>query len=121
MSGGTLIPDFYNSKINVALFYAPIASLKETTSPFFKKVAEYGLPEVIEFFELLHFYDVAAYHWWESWTLSLGCKLFDGELCSLLLESFADKQPKYDNAERYPVFFSFIPSGAGYKNLAHYA
>ena len=115
------MPEFYNTHMKVALFFAPPAAMKSTTAKILYEIAHHGLSITVEFIEILHAWNLIPYHYDESKVTSYGCGLFDGNLCNWILESFCDKNVLYDDTERYPVFFSFVPSGEGYKNFAHYA
>lgn len=42
-------------------------------------------------------------------------------LCNIVLDMFADDDPKVDNTDRYPTALSNVPSGAGYMDFLHYA
>ena len=50
----------------------------------------------------------------------LVCGLFNGTFCNLMLELFFDEDPTVDYTDRYDVYMSNLPSGAGYRNYVHY-
>ena len=42
------------------------------------------------------------------------------QICSEMLKSFGDPDPKVDNLERAETIITHIPSGAGWRNFFHY-
>lgn len=48
------------------------------------------------------------------------CNLFGGAICSYEMSFFIDKDPTIDYHGRYDMYMSNLPSGAGYRNFAHY-
>jgi len=48
------------------------------------------------------------------------CTLLDGFICNLVLGHFIDLDPSIDYLERYDMYMSNLPSGAGYHAFTHY-
>jgi len=48
------------------------------------------------------------------------CTLLDGYLCNLVLGKLMDLDPSIDYTERYDMYMSNLPSGAGYHDFEHY-
>jgi len=71
--------------------------------------------------ETIHLYNLLPYGYLTSGVADLVCKLFDGTLCNLIMNIFLTTDPKIDMTDRYDVFISYLPAGAGYKNYLHYA
>lgn len=46
--------------------------------------------------------------------------MFHGAICNLIMSGFADEDPTIDYTERYDMYMSNVPSGAGYKDFTHY-
>lgn len=83
-------------------------------------MTKYGLKAVVKTLELAHVYNLIPYNYATSAAGVITCSLFDGKLCDWILTLFADADPSIDYTERYDVYMSNTPSGAGYKDFAHY-
>ena len=121
MAGASLMPDYFNSKMNVCVFFAPPASLHQNPSKLLKTLAEPHILKGIEDILLITSnYNLIPYHKdvkKNSWSV---CSLFNGAICNLALSWFIDLDPSIDYTGRYDVFMSNVPSGAGYKDFEHY-
>jgi hypothetical protein len=71
--------------------------------------------------ETIGLYNLLPYNFASTGVATLACNLFDGKFCDLLMSLFADEDPSIDYTERYDVYMSNLPSGAGYKDFLHYA
>jgi len=65
-------------------------------------------------------YNLIPYNYLATGAASALCGLFNGALCNLIMSGFADEDPSIDYTERYSMYMSNTPSGAGYKDFIHY-
>lgn len=79
MSGASLVPEFYKEKLNVAVFLAPPASMKNTTSAAFKMM---GNPQnralLTQVMDAIGFYNFLPYNYMLSKPAQVLCSLLDG-------------------------------------------
>lgn len=61
MAGASLMPEFYNTKINVALLLAPVASATNIKIALIDVISKYALQETIEAVEVLHAWNLVPY------------------------------------------------------------
>jgi pimeloyl-ACP methyl ester carboxylesterase len=121
LAGAALDPDYFNAKINLAVFYAPPFSIKNSTSASDRIASDpHVLPLIQKFIEGAHLYDWLPYGSFFAHTTSKACELLDGHLCKLVLNMFAGGDSKIDMNERLPVMLSYLPAGAGYRDSLHY-
>lgn len=120
MAGASLMPEFYNKKINVGLLLAPVAATSNIKIGFIDIIAKYALQETIEAIEVTHAWNLTPYGSLKAHAETKVCQLFDGKFCDLILEYIADRDPSVDYTPRYDVYASNSPSGGGYKSYAHY-
>ena len=71
--------------------------------------------------EKIGMYNIIPYNFIDTVPQMIVCHLFDGKLCNFVLARFCDADPEIDYTERNDVYFSNLPSGAGYRNFIHYA
>ena len=71
--------------------------------------------------ETIGLYNFLPYNFLSTGVASLACRLFNGKLCDLIMAMVADEDPTIDYTERYDVYMSNLPAGAGYRNIIHYA
>lgn len=122
MAGASLKPEYFNSKINVAVLLAPPISLKNIQDYKMWLAAAWPMRQTITEATLaIGAYDTLPYSTFNSSAESEICTLFDGMICSAALKWFLDGDPSIDNKDRYPVFMSNITSGACYREFVHYA
>lgn len=122
MAGASLIPDFYKEKVNLAVLLAPPASMKNNRVGFLNLLSlKINRQIIVALLETIHMYNLLPYNFLNTGVATLVCNLFDGKLCDLLMSLFADEDPTIDYTDRYDVYMSNLPSGAGYKNFLHYA
>lgn len=89
MAGSALKPDFYNSKVNVALLLAPPVKVKHIK--FFSLLElKWGRDLVDWFATTFHIYNILPYNQLQSRLAGAACKLFDGKLCDLVFSKFFD-------------------------------
>lgn len=121
MAGGSLMPDFYNKKIKIAVLLAPPASLKNCSVTMFEMMSKNPNRQIIEnVIETFHIYDILPWNYVQSGVSQAFCDLFNGKLCDIALEQVLDADPSIDNMDRVDVYTSFLPAGASYKNILHY-
>ena len=121
MAGAALMPDFYKSKVNVALLLAPVSSLKNCPLLLLNLLA-IPINRVIltSLLETIGMYNLLPYGYATSGVASLVCNLFDGRFCNLLMAMFMNDDPSIDYTPRFDMYMSNLPSGAGYRNFIHY-
>lgn len=121
MSGGSLIPEYYNEKMKVAFFLAPPAAMSHNSVPLFELLAKpVNRKLIMDTADLIHLWDLLPYDFLNTGVAYLFCNLFDGKLCNLFLNAIADADPAIDNTSRYDVYMSDLPAGSGYKDILHY-
>ena len=121
MAGAALMPDFYKEKMNVCVLLAPPASMKNNSVALLNLMAlSINRAIITSMVETVHLYSLLPYNYLNTGVASLFCNLFDGTICTLLMQAFADGDPTIDNTDRYDVYMSNLPAGAGYRNIVHY-
>ena len=121
IAGGALMPEYFNSKINLAILLAPPMSIKNCAEPSLVQAAKpFTMKVIIALAEALHIYNLIPYGSLTAGTTSAVCDLFDGQICKFVLNWFAGGDSKVDYYERLNVAMSNLPSGAGYRNFVHY-
>jgi len=76
-----------------------------------------GITKTVEFAGQ---YNLLPYNYLSTGAASAVCSIWHGAICNLIMSGFADKDPTIDYTERYDVYMSNEPSGAGYKDFIHY-
>lgn len=121
MAGASLLPDYYKSKVKVALLLSPVASLKNNHLLSLNIMALPVNRVLIEsLLTTLGVYSLLPYNYAASGVFSFVCDLFDGTFCNILMALFTNEDPSIDYTERFDTYMSFLPAGAGYRNLIHY-
>lgn len=113
-----MLPEYYESKVNVFAALTPIVRLDHTTSE--------GLKELAENLDLLKYLaiDVAEmYNFFDP--VDLGDSVYQfchtrQEFCAKLAASMYNVNPKVDNFARGETILTHFPSGAGWRNVFHY-
>lgn len=114
------MPDFYNENINVAIFLAPPASLKNNRIDILKFMSTpLNQALMTGIVEQLGFYNILPFNYLNSGVAGAFCKAIP-DVCNELVSMFADEDPSIDFTDRYDVYMSNMPAGAGYRNLIHY-
>lgn len=121
MAGAALLPDYYKKVINVSVLLAPTSSVKSNNIGILNLMS-WGLNRSIitSLVETIHMYSLLPNNFLNSGVATAVCKLFNGSLCNAIMGIVSDVDPKIDNTERYDVYTSNLPAGAGYKNIIHY-
>lgn len=121
MAGGALMPEYFNEKINLAVFFAPPVSMMHAPDKEDRILSDPKvMPGLIKVLEDLHLYNIIPYGSLFAGATSKVCQIFNGSLCKFALNYFAGGDSKVDCVERVPVMLSYLPSGAGYLNDVHY-
>ena len=120
MAGAALMPKFYKEKFNLCIFLAPPASMMHNSQIGLHALTKYGLKAVVDAVELVGAYDLLPWNYASSGAGVIACKLLDGKLCDFIMSLFADEDPSIDYTERYDMYMSNEPAGAGYKDFVHY-
>ena len=117
--GASLLPDYFRSKINLSILLAPVA--KTTHIPY--KSIQDAAPHVYEIEQallLIGMYNLIPPQSVGSHALDALCAIpFVKEICRDIEGIVLD--PEIWNMDRLPEFFSFMPSGAGYRTFVYYA
>jgi len=120
MAGGSLMPEYYNAKMNVCVFYAPPASLYNNPSTLLETISKpYVLNGIWDIANLTGFYNWIPASTSKKYGRSV-CTLFNGAICDYIMSFFIELDPSIDYHPRYDVYMSNLPSGAGYLDYAHY-
>ena len=121
LAGGALDPDYFNSKINIAVLLAPPMSMHNCGDQGMVSASKpFTMSVLVAFADAVGLWDLIPYGSLTAGTTSGVCSLFDGELCKYVLNWFAGGDSKVDYYERLSVIMSYLPSGAGYKDFVHY-
>jgi hypothetical protein len=68
----------------------------------------------------LGMYNLFTLDWTTQLEVAEFCSIY-GSVCGGFLELFADLDPSVDNYNRTMSILTHMPSGAGFRNLIHYA
>tara|TARA_B110000285_G_C14964456_1_gene533312 strand:- start:356 stop:802 length:447 start_codon:yes stop_codon:yes gene_type:complete len=121
MAGAALMPEYYTEKFNLCIFYAPPASMHNNPQVLVQTVSKPTiLNGIVDAISLVGQYNLLPYNYLNTGAASLVCGLFNGAICNLIMSGFADEDPSIDYTDRYDVYMSNTPSGAGYKDFTHY-
>lgn len=116
--GATLLPDYFSKNVEIFIALAPVVKLDMGLSNSLRNLAKNDkiIEEVILF---THMYNIFPRNPKTSQAHAYFCKLVP-QVCSALQESIK-LNDKIDNLSREPDEAAHKPSGAGYRNLIHYA
>lgn len=118
--GLSMLPEYYASKVNLFVALAPVARLTNTMSNLFRILAS-QLNEVTHYLvDELGIYNTFTLSWTEQLAVAEFCSS-SPSTCGAFLELIADTDPSVDNVNRTMSILTHMPSGAGYRNLVHYA
>lgn len=121
MAGAALKPDYFKSKLNLAVLLAPPAGMANCANNMLQMVSKPLLfKTIIGAINTFKFYNTCPYN---KFTTTVGesfCKVLNGDFCNAVLASFSDTDSAVDNTSRYDVYMSYTPADAGWRNLAHY-
>ena len=121
MAGAALKPDLYSSKINIAFFLAPPASMKHNDIAINKILTQpLSLKLILDTLDAVHVWNLLPRNYLTSKAMQLVCQLSDNKLCDLVLAMFFDRHPEVDDLDRWDVMASYVPSGASCYNFVHY-
>lgn len=85
LAGASLMPDFFNQHVNVALLLAPPASMANSPNEMNKFLSEPKMRNfIIEAAEALFVLDIIPYNWYLSEAVDHFCLLLDGKICELI-------------------------------------
>jgi len=122
MAGASLIPEYYKEKFNICFFLAPPASMKNNSVDILNLMSiKLNRKLIVDTLNTIHLWNLLPYNYLNTGVATIFCNLFNGKACNMLMSMFADEDPKIDYTERYDVYMSNLPSGAGYRNFVHYA
>lgn len=122
MAGAPLIPEYYKEKMLLAIFLAPPAAMSNNSVALLGFLAQKVNRIIIEaLLNTIHLWNIIPYDYVNQDITIVLCDLFDGKFCDYAMSLFADADPTIDYTERYDMYMSNLPSGAGYKNWLHYA
>ena len=118
--GSSMKPDYFKSKVNVFVALAPVGRLTNTMSTLLHLMAyERDLIEHVLVDEL-GLYNMFTLTWVEEYATAKFCSI-EPAICAAFLEMFADLDASVDNLSRIYSILTHMPSGAGYRNVLHYA
>lgn len=122
MAGGSLLPEFFNSKINVAILLAPPAAMLNSPNELFRFLSS---PKLMSFLtkaaQTLNFLDWIPYNLFISDVASKFCALLDGKLCEIVYAiAEGNKVAGVDRMDRDDVYLSYLPTDTGAFNFEHY-
>ena len=114
LAGGALDPDYFNSKIAVAILLAPPMAMYNCGDSGIMSASEpLSMAALIAFADTVGLWDLIPYGSLAAHTTSGVCSFFDGQLCKYFLNWFAGGDSKVDYYERLDVIMSYLPSGSG--------
>lgn len=115
--GFSEMPEYFNNNLNGFIGLGPITKLNNIKSTFLKAVADYGLDNLFNLFEINEVFPSPSS---VNKIGSIICENFY-ILCSGLLQMLSDNNINNDDRERFLVFVSHFPSGASLKTLNHFS
>jgi triacylglycerol lipase len=122
LAGASMMPEFYNSKVNSAFLLAPAASMIHQTQKFF---ALSNVPDLVNI--LLWVAEETGHYQLGTWSKTHSekrmkeCRLFNHKLCDLYIDfSMGTDAKDIDIQDRLDMALSNIPAGQGYKSPLHY-
>lgn len=124
LAAGTLMPDYFNSKINLGVLLAPPASLHNISTRIIRFESQ---PEMVKLIvgllDTLNLYDILPKDFLTTGVPMIFCSYFDSQMCDLILSIFVDADPDIDitTPERFSMMLSNSPAGSGLFNYVHYA
>lgn len=106
LAGAALMPEYYNSKVNLANMLAPPAAMSFNPTTGLRMMSFKPVMDVIEWVAN----GIFQLDWVPHYTITseigvLVCNLFDGAICDSVL-SFMDYDPSIDNLDRIDVYLS---------------
>ncbi len=116
-AGITLLPEFFESKINGFIALGPATNLKNVNSTLFQGMIDLKLDLILSklgIHELFRNYVSATY------LEKLLCS-YVTFLCKDALSIISDFDPKDDDMDRFLVFLSHFPSGSSVNTFLHFA
>lgn len=120
MAGASLLPDFYNSKINIAVLLAPPISLHYNDMPSLQFLSKpFNINLIMNSLDKIKFWNIIPHNFAGSKAAEVLCKVFDGKICDLVF-SIMDQWHSIDNLDRKDMYVSNLPSGASARCYAHY-
>lgn len=121
MAGASLMPDFYKDSLNVAVFMAPPASLKNAPNFFLHWQSEESHRNLLlDIMNKTHTWNLLPYNFVQSKVSTELCKLINGQFCNYVMNLVTGDDASIDYTERQDVYDSNSPSGASWRNYAHY-
>lgn len=121
MCGAAMLPDFYNSKIKVALLGAPVASMIGGVKLPSSVSMQTAQKVILGVLDTIHLWNILPYDDVHTHASDALCRWFDGFFCNWLYKQFIDITPGIDNGDRFDVYSSNLPSGSSIYNTLHYA
>lgn len=123
MAGASLMPDYYKSRVNLAVLLAPPASMYYNPTTGLHTASKAPIVNfVLGFLDTIKFWNIMPFNWAASKAVQPICKLFDGAICNLFAGSSDTLfDPTIDDATRFSAFVTHLPSGASAYNYVHYA
>jgi hypothetical protein len=107
MSAASLIPEYYNNKVKVAIFLAPPAAMALNPQAILQAVSKQIIMDVVGKAEdLLGLWDIIPHDFLTTDAGFIFCKLFNGKICNLIIGHTMDFDPTYDDPGRYDVVMS---------------
>lgn len=115
----SLIPEYYNEKVNLFVGLAPIVKLDHCTQ--IAMVVYSKLSGILgTMFQLLGIYDYVSMGYETRQINGMTCKLLP-KYCVLVEEGFFDLGEDIDNLDREAEIYAHTGVGSGWRNLVHYA
>jgi pimeloyl-ACP methyl ester carboxylesterase len=89
LAGAGVDPDYFNSKIAVAILLAPPMSMFNTKDEGMRDASEpFTMAALIAYADSIEWWNLSEYGSFDAKTESLACKVFDGILCKYFLNLF---------------------------------
>ena len=124
MAGGTLMPEYFNEKINLGVLLAPPIGMSNLSTKILRFESQ---PEMVKLIvgllDTTHMWDILPKDFLTTGVPMVICSYFDSQLCNLILSVFLDADPSVDitTPDRYSMALSNMPAGSGMYNYVHYA
>ena len=116
-AGMTLLPEFYESKINGFIALGPVTNLRNANSTFLKSLIDFRLDLL---FSKLGINEMFRNTQSVTYIEKLLCTNI-GFLCTGLLQNISDFDIKDDDLDRFIVFLAHFPSWSSVNTFLHFA
>ena len=124
LAAGTLIPEYFNEKINLGIMLAPPAGMTNLSTKLLRFESRPAMVFLIEtLLDTLHLWNILPQDFFTQEVPMIFCSYFGNKMCDMILSAFLDADPSVDitTPDQYSMALSNMPGGSGVYNYVHYA